>query len=74
MIFTFESSSDISNADPLSELIIRQEQGFFTLSNLLHQITQLMKPNFSISLLTKAARQFLVKVTHLTTIVFVHGW
>lgn len=27
MIFTFESSSDISNANPLSELIIRQEQG-----------------------------------------------
>ena len=33
MIFTFESSSDISNANPLSELIIRQEQGFFMVSN-----------------------------------------
>ena len=73
MIFTFESSSDISNANPLSGLIIRQEQGLFTVANLLRQLTHLMKPNFSISLLTKAARQFLVKLTHLKTILFVHG-
>lgn len=73
IFFTFESSSYISNANPLSEQIIRQEQGLFTVANLLHQLTQLMKPNFSISLLTKAARQFLVKLTHLKTILFVHG-
>ena len=73
MIFTFESSSDISNANPLSELIIHQEQGLFTVANLLYQLTQLIQTNFIISLLTKAARQFLVKLTHLKTILSVHG-
>ena len=33
IFFTFESSSYISNANPLSEQSIRQEQGLFTVAN-----------------------------------------